>query len=194
MLLLEGLGEGLGHHLPWHGYSPSVPMSRRNSPRLNLPGVAGAVAPLRPKMEMGPEEPWHSHVETGSPLNLFVTRLSEPDSLGLPGMFLIVPFSHWDIYNRSMAVDRINQRSIQSLFTENFFFYLARVRGWRRWSSLCECSFCLTQSHRFRSRPTLCAGTAILRLLLWAFLSSCRRCRGCGCPQHVIDVPAVGVK
>lgn len=34
-------------------------------------------------------------------------------------MFLIVAFSHEDIYNRSMAADRISQRSIQALFTEN---------------------------------------------------------------------------
>lgn len=69
---------------------------------------------------MGPEEPWHvtSRQYPHAPrLNLFVT--SSPDSLALPGMFLIVAFSHEDIYNRSMAADRISQRSIQALFTEN---------------------------------------------------------------------------
>lgn len=43
-------------------------------------------------------------------------------------MFLIVVFSHEDICNSSMAADRINQRSIQSLFTENSFFYFERER------------------------------------------------------------------
>lgn len=69
---------------------------------------------------MGPKEPWHLTLKQ-EPLNLFVTRLSEPDSSALPGMFLIVVFSNKDIYNRSMTADHINQRSIQSLFTENFF-------------------------------------------------------------------------
>lgn len=103
-------------------YGPLVPMLQINGPRLKLPEVARAVAPLKTQDENGPRGALASHVEAGTPFNLFVPRLSEPDSSALPGMFLIVVLSHEGIYNHSMTADRINQRSIQSLFTENFFF------------------------------------------------------------------------
>lgn len=97
-------------------------MSRINAPKVKTIGSRGSCRTSQNQAGNGPRGALASHVKAGGripppPLNLFVT--SSPDSLALPGMFLIVAFSHENIYNRSMAADRINQRSVQSLFTEN---------------------------------------------------------------------------
>lgn len=93
---------------------------------------------------MGPEEPWHLTSRQDPPptppplLNLFVT--SSPDSLALPGMFLIVAFSPVKIFITAQWQQIV---SIKGLFRH----YLQKTR--RRWGSSS------TRRRRFRPRARL---------------------------------------